>query len=97
MAFQLPELPYAYEALQPYMSAETLQYHHDKHHLAYVENGNKLLQGSGLEDKNLIDIVKISYGRNQGALQQCSPALQSPAFLEMDEEGRRRQQASRQA
>ena len=66
MAFQLDELPYAYDALQPYMSAETLQYHHDKHHLAYVENGNKLLQGSGLEDKNLIDMVKLSYGRNQG-------------------------------
>jgi len=66
LAFQLPELPYAYDALQPYMSAETLQYHHDKHHLAYVENGNKLLQGSGLENKNLVDIVKISYGRNQG-------------------------------
>jgi len=65
VAFQLDELPYAYDALQPYMSAETLQYHHDKHHLAYVENGNKLLQGSGLEDKNLIDIVKLSYGRNQ--------------------------------
>ena len=66
MTFQLPELPYSYDALQPYMSAETLQYHHDKHHLAYVENGNKLLKGSGLEDKSLIDIVKISYGRNPG-------------------------------
>ena len=65
MAFQLPELPYAYDALQPYMSAETLQYHHDKHHQAYVDMGNKLLQGSGLEDKSLIDIVKGSYGRNQ--------------------------------
>jgi len=65
VAFQLPELPYAYDALQPYMSAETLQYHHDKHHLAYVETANKLLPGSGLEDKSLIDIVKTSYGRNQ--------------------------------
>ena len=65
MAFQLPELPYAYDALQPYMSAETLQYHHDKHHQAYVDMGNKLLQGSGLEGKSLIDIVKGSYGRNQ--------------------------------
>ena len=65
MAFQLPELPYAYDALQPYMSAETLQYHHDKHHQAYVDMGNKLLQGSGLEDKSLIDIVKSSHGRNQ--------------------------------
>ena len=40
--FKLPELPYAYDALAPYMSAETLQFHHDKHHQAYVDNGNKL-------------------------------------------------------
>ena len=66
MAFQLPDLPYAYDALQPYMSAETLQYHHDKHHLAYVDNGNKLLQGSGLEGKSLEDVVKESFGKNAG-------------------------------
>jgi Fe-Mn family superoxide dismutase len=66
VAFQLPELPYSYDALQPYMSAETLQYHHDKHHLAYVDNGNKLLQGSGLEGKDLVEVVKLSYGKNQG-------------------------------
>ncbi len=66
MAFQLPDLPYAYDALQPYMSAETLQYHHDKHHLAYVDNLNKLLPGSGLEGKSLEDIVKESFGKNQG-------------------------------
>ena len=41
MAFELPKLPYAYDALGPYMSAETLQFHHDKHHQAYVDNGNK--------------------------------------------------------
>jgi Fe-Mn family superoxide dismutase len=66
VAFQLPDLPYAYEALQPYMSAETLRFHHDKHHLAYVDNGNKLLQGSGLEGKSLEDIVKESFGKNAG-------------------------------
>ncbi len=66
MAFQLPDLPYAYDALQPYMSAETLQYHHDKHHLAYVDNLNKLLPGSGLEGKSLEEIVKESFGKNQG-------------------------------
>src|SRR6516165_6876336 len=66
VAFQLPDLPYAYDALQPYMSAETLQYHHDKHHLAYVDNGNKLLQGSGLEGKSLEDAVKESFGKNTG-------------------------------
>ncbi len=46
MTFKLPDLPYAYDALQPYMSAETLQFHHDKHHQAYVDNGNKLIVGS---------------------------------------------------
>lgn len=66
MAFELPELPYSYDALGPYMSAETLEFHHDKHHQAYVTNGNNLLEGSGLEDKSLEDIVKESFGKNAG-------------------------------
>jgi len=65
MAFELPALPYAYDALAPYMSAETLEFHHDKHHKAYVDNGNKLLEGSGLEGKSLEEIVKGSFGKNQ--------------------------------
>ena len=47
MSFTLPELPYAYDALQPYMSRETLEFHHDKHHAAYVNTGNNLLKGTG--------------------------------------------------
>lgn len=43
MALTLPELPYAYDFLQPYMSQETLEFHHDKHHKAYVDKGNELL------------------------------------------------------
>jgi Fe-Mn family superoxide dismutase len=66
MAFELPSLPYAYDALQPYMSKETLEFHHDKHHQAYVTNGNNLLKGSGLEDKSLEDVVKLSYSKNAG-------------------------------
>ena len=66
MAFELPALPYAYEALQPFMSKETLEYHHDKHHQAYVTNGNKLLEGSGLEGKSVEDVVRESFGKNQG-------------------------------
>src|SRR3546814_5469834 len=61
MAFELPPLPYAYDALAPYMSAETLEFHHDKHHNAYVVNGNNLLKGTGLEGKSLEDVVKASY------------------------------------
>lgn len=53
MTFTLPPLPYAYEALQPYMSRETLEYHHDKHHKAYIDKGNELIAGTGLEGKSL--------------------------------------------
>jgi len=66
MAFELPKLPYSYDALDPYMSAETFQYHHDKHHQAYVTNSNKLLIGSGLEDKSLEEVIKASFGSNVG-------------------------------
>src|ERR1700675_1232318 len=66
MAFELPPLPYDYEALAPYMSKETLEFHHDKHHQAYVNNGNNLLKGSGLEDKSLEEVMKASFGKNAG-------------------------------
>src|SRR6185295_12097585 len=66
MAFELPALPYAYDSLAPYMSKETLEFHHDKHHQAYVTNGNNLLKGSGLEDKPLEDVVRQSYSKNAG-------------------------------
>jgi Fe-Mn family superoxide dismutase len=65
MTFTLPELPYAYDALAPYMSKETLEFHHDKHHKAYVDTGNKLLEGTGLEGKSVEEIVTASYGNNQ--------------------------------
>src|SRR5437588_4904643 len=66
MSFSLPDLPYSYDALAPYMSRETLEYHHDKHHLAYVNNGNNLLKGTEWEGKSLEDVVKGSYGKNPG-------------------------------
>jgi superoxide dismutase, Fe-Mn family len=62
--FTLPDLPYAYDALQPYMSKETLEYHHDKHHLAYVTAGNTLLAESNLVALSLEEIVKQSHGVN---------------------------------
>lgn len=64
MSFTLAPLPYAYDALQPYMSKETLEYHHDKHHQAYVTNGNNLLKGTEFEGKSLEEIVKGSFGKN---------------------------------
>jgi superoxide dismutase, Fe-Mn family len=64
MSFTLPELPYTYQALQPYLSKETLEYHHDKHHKTYVTTANDLLRGSGLEDKSLEEVIKNSHGKN---------------------------------
>lgn len=61
MAFQLPDLPYAHDALEPYMSRETLEYHHDKHHNAYVTTLNSLIEGTDLANKSLEDIVKETY------------------------------------
>lgn len=72
MAFELPDLPYAYDALGPYMSAETLEYHHDKHHLAYVNNANTLIKGSEWEGSSLEDVVKGSFGKNAGVFNNAA-------------------------
>ena len=62
MTFELPKLPYSYDALESLgMSKETLEFHHDLHHKAYVDNGNKLLDGAGHEGKSLEEIVKDTY------------------------------------
>src|SRR6185312_6240212 len=58
MAFKLPELPYSMDALAPVMSKETLEYHYGKHHQKYVDNLNKLVQGTDLEKKSLEELIK---------------------------------------
>jgi Fe-Mn family superoxide dismutase len=65
MSFELPPLPYPYDALQPYMSKETLEFHHDKHHQAYVTTGNNLMKGTEFEGKSVEEVVQGSYGKNQ--------------------------------
>ncbi len=57
MPFELPDLPYAYDALEPYISSQTMHLHHDKHHQAYVTNLNNLIEGTDLEGKSLEDII----------------------------------------
>lgn len=58
----LPDLPYALDALSPLMSAETLRYHHGKHHKSYVKKTNELLQGTPLEGKPIEEVVKAAKG-----------------------------------
>lgn len=61
--FKLSSLPYDYGALEPYISARTMELHHAKHHQAYVDNLNKLLAGSDLADKSLEEIIRQTSGR----------------------------------
>lgn len=62
MAFELPALPYAKNALEPHISAETLEYHHGKHHQTYVTKLNGLVEGTEFEGKSLEEIVTSSTG-----------------------------------
>jgi len=56
-SFTLPALPYAFDALEPHIDAQTMQIHHDKHHQAYVDNLNKALAGSEGENKTLEELM----------------------------------------
>jgi len=57
MPFTLPELPFAPDALEPHMSAETLRFHHGKHHAAYVKKTNELVAGTPLEGRSLEEVI----------------------------------------
>jgi Fe-Mn family superoxide dismutase len=66
MAFQLSPLPYPAEALQPAISAETLSFHHGKHHQTYVDKMNAAIEGTEHETKSLEEIIAAARGSNQG-------------------------------
>ena len=61
MTFTLPPLPYAEDALEPYLSAKTLQFHHGKHHKTYVDTLNKLVEEQGLETQTLEQLIRATY------------------------------------
>ena len=63
MAFTLPPLPYAKNALAPHISEQTIEFHYGKHHQTYVTNLNNLVQGSENESENLEDLIKMSAGK----------------------------------
>ena len=66
MAFQLPALPYARNALAPHISENTLNFHYGTHHQAYVNNLNKLVAGTPLEKASLEEVIKESHGKTPG-------------------------------
>ncbi len=62
MSFELPQLPFAIDALEPYISKQTLEFHHGKHHLTYVNNLNKLIVGTTYENQSLEEIILSADG-----------------------------------
>jgi superoxide dismutase, Fe-Mn family len=58
MAYSVPPLPYAYDALEPYIDKATMEFHHDKHHQAYVDKANAALAGTALADATIEDVLK---------------------------------------
>lgn len=60
MAFELPSLPYAFDALEPHFDARTMEIHHGKHHNAYVTNLNNAIAGTDLEGKSLQELMKVA-------------------------------------
>ena len=74
MAFELPKLPYKLNALVPYISEETLDYHYGKHHQAYVNNLNGLVPGTEFENADLETIIKKAEG---GIFNNACPGMES--------------------
>jgi Fe-Mn family superoxide dismutase len=62
LAFQLPDLPYNIDSLEPWMSQRTLELHHGRHHAGYVNKLNGMIEGTDLEAKELPDIIRATYG-----------------------------------
>ena len=81
MPFTLPDLPFAKDALAPHMSAETLDFHHGKHHKAYVDKTNKLIEGSDLAGASLIEVIKAAKEKGDKGLFNNSAQIWNHSFF----------------
>ncbi len=97
MAFSVPDLPYAYDALEPHIDEATMRVHHDKHHQAYVDKANAALEGTEWADRDVEDVLR---NLSQPARRQAGPGPQQrrrplqPLALLADAEPRRRRRAA---
>lgn len=80
MAFVLPDLPYAPDAFGPTLSAETFEYHHGKHHKAYVDKTNELAPKAGLEGKSLSEVIRVAHEKGDKGLFNNSAQIWNHSF-----------------
>ena len=81
MPFTLPDLPFAKDALGPHMSAETLDYHHGKHHKAYVDKTNGMLAEKGLTDASLVEVIKAAKEKGDKGLFNNAAQIWNHSFF----------------
>ena len=81
MAFTLPDLPFDRDALGPHMSGETLDYHHGKHHKAYVDKTNGLIGDTDLEGASLVDVIRAAHQRGDKGLFNNSAQIWNHSFF----------------
>jgi Fe-Mn family superoxide dismutase len=81
MPFTLPDLPFAKDALAPHMSVETLDFHHGKHHKAYVDKTNKLIEGTDLAGASLIEVIKVAKEKGDKGLFNNSAQIWNHSFF----------------
>ena len=81
MPFRLPDLPFAIDALAPHMSAETLEFHHGKHHRAYVDKTNELVAGTDLAGASLSAVIRASEEKGETKLFNNSAQLWNHSFF----------------
>ncbi len=97
MAYTVPPLPYAYDALEPHIDKATMEFHHDKHHQAYVDKANAALEGTEWADKPVEDVLKNldSLGDKKGRGQKQRRRPLQPLAVLGEHEPRRRRRALR--
>src|SRR4029453_11666079 len=81
MAFTLPDLPFAKDALGPHMSAETLDFHHGKHHKAYVDKVNELIGDTDLEGTSLVEVIRTAHERSDKKLFNNAAQIWNHSFF----------------
>jgi Fe-Mn family superoxide dismutase len=81
MAFTLPELPFDRDALDPHMSAETLDFHHGKHHRAYVDKANGLIGDTDLENASLVEVIRAASQRGDKSLFNNTAQIWNHSFF----------------
>ncbi|WP_366555529.1 superoxide dismutase [Aquibaculum sediminis] len=81
MAFELPQLPYAQDALEPHVSAKTLSFHYGKHHQAYVSKTNELIAGTDLEGKSVEDVIAAARQAGNKSLFNQSAQIWNHTFF----------------